>query len=255
MPASVGGGFGYHREPDTAFDEATYGVETGQSDAKPELASRSSGVAVDMILQRSSCRQTDKVIRQRVGEGDTATMGKGMLRRSEEDEPIFGKGKGLELEGRIDGVSDDTDIGRTSGNSTYDLRARTLLECEIDVGVSCQERAEQRRQEGLQGCGVGQHPDTAAQSLGKDVELSTHQFQLLGHDARMMKQGGTGRRRADTSSFALEQGGAQGKLHVANPLACRGERQAAACGTMGDARGFSDVQYQAQVGEIESHRS
>jgi hypothetical protein len=49
-PASVGGSLGHHRKADTAFDEAAYGVEAGQSDAQPELTSCSGGMTIDMVL-------------------------------------------------------------------------------------------------------------------------------------------------------------------------------------------------------------
>lgn len=253
-PAANGCGFGHDGKPDAAFHKPADRIEAGKADAQPKLPAGARRMAVDVVLKRGARRQADEVVGQRVGKGDATAAGERMLRRRHENEAVFGKGEGLELRGRVDGVGYDADIGRATGDGAHDLGARPLLDGKIDVGMRCQERTEQRWQEFLERGRVGQQSHPAAQALRESAQLAAHQLQLLRHKAGVMDHGTAGGRRADATPPALEQWGAERQLHVADALARGGKREAAARPTVGNACRFGDVQDQTEVGQIEPHR-
>lgn len=251
--ASLGGGGWHDGETDAASDGAADGVETGQPDPELQRAPGACRMATDMLLQGAAGDEPDEVMAQCLSKSDLAPLAQRMLVRRHQDQPILDKGECLQFGGGVDGVGHDADIGLSTGHGAHDLCTRPLVEIEIDVGMRCQEGGKRARQEFEGRRGIGKDTDPAAQSLGILVELAAHQFDLLSHGAGVVDECIARRRRADTAALALEQGGAKRFFHVPDALAGRGQRQAASCRAMGDARRFGHVQHQAEVGQIEPH--
>jgi hypothetical protein len=58
----------------------------------------------------------------------------------------------------------------------------------------------------------------------------------------------------DAAPAAIEQGQPGHRLHAAQPRRGRGQSEACLLGAARDAAGFDDVEEQAQVGQVETHR-
>ena len=178
-----------------------------------------------------------------------------MSLRRHQHQPILREGHGLQFGGGIDDVGHDAEIGPAARDGAHDVRARAVLDLDVDIGMGRQESADQRRQEFQGGGRVRQHAHLAAQALGELAKFSAHLVELPGDQPCVMEEGEAGRSRADAAPLALEQRHAQFALHVAHALAGGGQGKAAAGRAVGDARGLGDVQHQAQVDQVEVHGS
>jgi len=116
------------------------------------------------------------------------------------------------------------------------------------------EAAERLGQVG-QRCGVRQKADVPAQPLRILPQIAAHLFELTQHQACVMRKRLPGRRRTDAARVPLEQRHAAGLFHAADARACGSKRQRGSLRPMRDAFSLHHVQEQAQVGQVEAHRS
>ncbi|GMA75576.1 hypothetical protein GCM10025880_19930 [Methylorubrum aminovorans] len=93
----------------------------------------------------------------------------------------------------------------------------------------------------------------AAQAVGVLSEFAAHLFELAEHEPGVMRYGKPRRRRPHPAGMALQQGHAAIRLHAADALARRGERETGPLGAAGDALRLDDVEEQPQVGQVEAH--
>ena len=176
-----------------------------------------------------------------------------MTRGDREHEAVGAERQGFEP-GGLDHAGDDADIGGAVGDRGDDLVAEPLFQIDVDLRMGGEKRAQRLGQEFGQRIGVGQQPHLAAEPLGVLVEIAAHALGLLQQDAGVLDQGAPGLGRLHPQPLAVQQGGAERHLHVADAGAGGGDRQMHAHGAMGDAAGLDDDEEQPQIGEIEAHR-
>src|SRR5258708_31763384 len=94
----------------------------------------------------------------------------------------------------------------------------------------------------------------ARQPVRVVAKLAPHPLELLEHDAGVMEEGASGRRRADGAAPTVEQRHAERLLHATDTSARGGERDMAAVRAAGNASGFGNMAEETQIGQIETHR-
>ena len=132
------GGLGHDADPDIALDQPAHRIEAAQLHAQSQRLTDTHGFIREETLQRAGAIQPDEVVVEHIREPDRRALGERMVARDDQHETVFAEGKGLQR-ARIDGGSDDAEVGDAFSDKTYDLVAEPLLEIDADVGVCGQE--------------------------------------------------------------------------------------------------------------------
>jgi hypothetical protein len=136
---SAGWGRRNHSHANPATNYVANGFEPGKPDTQSQATARADRVVFHLILERITGRKTDMVVGEGIAKRDRPLLADRMIARCDQDEPVFGKRKGLQFFGGVDLVTDDTDLGEVSGDSAHDVAAGMLLELDIDQGMLRQE--------------------------------------------------------------------------------------------------------------------
>ena len=162
--------------------------------------------------------------------------------RRDQNQTVFRKRKSLEFLSRVDGLGDDTDVGKALGDGTYDLSALELLEVDVDIGMGRQEHCQSGREKFYCRNGIRKDVDMASQPFCEIVQLTTHFLQLLHHDPRVTLKRRSRWSEVNATPLPLKQRNAERVLHGVDSLARRRQGHVRSTGPMRDARSLSDMQ-------------
>ena len=136
---SAGCGCRNHSHANSATNHLANGIEPGKADTQFQATAGAGRVVFHLVLEGITSREADMVIGKGIAKRDRPLMAHHMIARCDQDEPVFGKRKGLQFFGGIDLVPDDADLGEVSGDSAHDVAAGTLLQIDVDLGMLRQE--------------------------------------------------------------------------------------------------------------------
>ena len=148
----------------------------------------------------------------------------GPFSRGDECEPVFAEGEALDIV-RQRMLGGKTEIGRAVRYGGRDIRALTLLDIDVDIGMLAQERSQRARQMLRQPRGVGKQKHAGAHAGRIAREIAAHGFHVVDDEPGVIEQGFAGRGQLDAAAAALEQRHAKGLLEPLDPRARGGERQ------------------------------
>src|SRR5215467_1036640 len=135
----TGSGFRQHGKADSAFGQSTNGIKPAQPDTYIEPPAEPRRIMIQKLLERAAERRTYEVVIEDLSKCDLSLLTKGMLPWPDNNEADLSDRIGLQFVGRIDCFCDDADVRNALGDQPHNLSAGTILELEIDIGVSREE--------------------------------------------------------------------------------------------------------------------
>jgi hypothetical protein len=244
-----------HSHANSGANHSANGVKPRKPNPEFQAAASASRVVLHRILEGVARREANLVISKSIAKPDGALMAHRMITWRDQHESVFREWKSLKFFGRIDFVANDANVGEVSGDSAYDVAAGTLLEIDIDLRILRQERGQGSGKKLSRCRRICKHAHAPPEPLGVLRQFSTHPFQLLSDQLRMMYEGGARRRRANTTPMPFEERGSEIYFHQPNAFARRCQRHTRPRRTMGNARCLGDKQEQPQINQIKAHGS
>jgi hypothetical protein len=223
------GGFRNYGDSDVGRHHLADRIEVAQPGAKVQPHAEPRRVPCDVKLQRGCVGETDEIAGGSFLELDLAAAGKQSAPRGDQHQAILAECEALDVFGqRMLGCK--AEIRSTSGNCGRDIRAFTLFDIDVDVGMLVQENRQRLRQVLRKPRGVGEKMHAGAQTTGKSRKVAAHRIDVMNHQSSVIEQTFAGRRKLDTAPAAFEQLNAERLLQPFDPGTGGCERKMGAIG-------------------------